>query len=130
MTLCIDQDLEDSEEIVENSNPDAEREFLERMAAGYIEDYFRDKVVPECFDILSPRYISMCIEMNICKAVDMAYEAIARFGLVTPDSEDSAIEPDIRMVIGILRRMKPLVPQEFSAGMLLMHFEIMEGVTF
>ena len=46
------------------------------------------------------------------------------------DSGDNAIEPDVKLVIGILRRMKSLVPQEFSAGMLLMHLEILEGVVF
>jgi hypothetical protein len=126
----MDSELDDSEDASEDSVMVVERDFLERIVATHIENYFKDKVVPGDINLVSPRYVNLCIEMDTCRAVDMAYEAISRHGLVAPDSDKSPIEADIRLVIGILRRMKPLVPQQFSAGMLLMHLEIMEGLTF
>jgi hypothetical protein len=129
MNLCIEDEIDD-EDLVERQEACINRQFLEQTAARYIENYFRDKAVPEGVDLFSPKYINMCIAMDICRAADMAYEAIARCGLMGEDLGDNAIEPDVKLVIGILRRMKPLVPQEFSAGMLLMHLEILEGVVF
>lgn len=129
MNLCIEDEIDD-EDLAERQETCVNRQFLEQTAARYIENYFRDKAVPEGVDLFSPKYINMCISMDICNAADMAYEAIARCGLMGEDSGDNAIEPDVKLVIGILRRMKPLVPQEFSAGMLLMHLEILEGVVF
>lgn len=130
MNLCVEHDLDDSEDVFEECNSVAETDLLKGVVAVYIENYFKDKSVPEEVNLFSPKYINMCLEMNICDAVDMAYESMATSGLFDADSEDNAIEPDVRLVIGILRRMKPLVPQEFSAGMLLMHLEILEGVIF
>jgi len=129
MNLCAEDDLCD-DDVADGSESCVDRGFLEKTVSRYIENYFKDKAVPEGLNLLSPKYINMCIEMDICRAVDMAYEAISRCGLVDGDSGDNAIEPDVKLVIGILRRMKPLVPQEFSAGMLLMHLEIVEGVIF
>jgi hypothetical protein len=130
MNLCVEPDLDDSEDALEECNSLANTDLLGGMVATYIDNYFKDKPVPEDVNLFSPKYIKMCLEMNICTAVDMAYEAMAKSGLFDSDSADNAIEPDVRLVIGILRRMKPLVPQEFSAGMLLMHLEILEGLTF
>ncbi|NBT57189.1 hypothetical protein EBT16_00235 [bacterium] len=129
MSLCIESDIDD-EDVAEFQEVGADRQFLDHTVSRYIENYFRDKAVPEGVDLFSPKYINMCLTMDICRAADMAYEAIARCGLMGEDSGDNAIEPDVKLVIGILRRMKPLVPQEFSAGMLLMHLEILEGVVF
>lgn len=129
MNLCIEDEIYD-EDVADHQEVCANRQFLEQTVSRYIENYFKDKAVPEGVDLFSPKYIDMCISMNICRAADMAYEAIARCGLMGVDSGDNAIEPDVKLVIGILRRMKPLVPQEFSAGMLLMHLEILEGVVF
>jgi hypothetical protein len=128
MNLCTEDEVYDEE--IADQEICANKQFLEQTVSRYIENYFRDKAVPEGMDLFSPKYINMCISMNICMAADMAYEAIARCGLMGADSGDNAIEPDVKLVIGILRRMKPLVPQEFSAGMLLMHLEILEGVVF
>lgn len=131
MSLCIENDIDvDDEDAIDLQEVGSNRHLIEETARRHIENYFKDKAVPEGVDLFSPKYINMCIEMNICKAADMAYEAIARCGLMGEDSGDNAIEPDVKLVIGILRRMKPLVPQEFSAGMLLMHLEILEGVVF
>lgn len=128
MSLCIEDEIADED--VDSQEAHANEQFLERTVSRYIENYFKDKAVPEGVDLFSPKYINMCISMDICKAADTAYEAIARCGLMGENSGDNAIEPDVKLVIGILRRMKPLVPQEFSAGMLLMHLEILEGVVF
>lgn len=128
MTFCADQEVEDFEEAEEICS--SETDFLRRNVVLYIENYFKDKHVPKHVDLFSPKYVDMCIKMDMCRAADLAYEAIERSGILKSETGDSAIEPDIRLVIGILRRMKPLVPQEFSAGMLLMHLEILEGVKF
>ena len=129
MSLCIENDIDD-EQVADCQEIGIEQQLLEQAVSRYIENYFRDKAVPDGVDLFSPKYINMCLVMDICPAADMAYEAIARCGLMGEDSGDNAIEPDVKLVIGILRRMKSLVPQEFSAGMLLMHLEILEGVVF
>lgn len=129
MDLCIEEEIDD-ENLEECQEICISRQFLEQTAARHIENYFKHKAVPEGVDLFSPKYINMCIGMDICRAADMAYEAIAKCGIMGEEKGDNVIEPDVKLVIGILKRMKPLVPQEFSAGMLLMHLEILEGVVF
>lgn len=105
------------------------RRSLERMLPTYIKNYFQDKMISSDVDITSQKYIDLCIDTNMCDASDMAYKAIAESGRFQ-DSQDHSIGEDIRFVIGILAKMKRHVPQEFSAGVLLMHLELVEGLSF
>jgi hypothetical protein len=106
------------------------RRQLVQMVPRYIADYFRDKSVPPGVDVTAQKYIDLCIDTNICDGSDMAYKAIAESGRFKDSSSDHSIEEDIRFVIGILAKMKKHVPQEFSAGVLLMHLELVEGLPF
>lgn len=129
MQTCFDEDIEDREfESIEQEGID--RDELERIVSLYISNYFNDKEVPFHIDIFSPKYIDMCISTNICDAVDKAYKAMEICGKFDTASSDHTIAEDIRFVIKTLAQIKKFVPQEYSAGILLMHLEIIEGVPF
>jgi hypothetical protein len=109
----------------------AERIRLERAAPSHISRYFDSASVPDGVNIHSKRYIDLCVETSICEATDAAYKAMSNSGRFSSSNGQGSIADDVRMVIGILREIRAkCVPQEFSAGILLMHLEIMEGLSF
>ena len=124
---CLDSEDVDVEDIIENGVDRAE---LERIVSIYITNYFRDKNIPYYLDLISPKYIDLCITMDICKGVDMAYEVIDKSGKFETSSSEHSISEDIRFVIKTLAQIKRFVPQEFAAGILLMHLEFVEGMKF
>jgi hypothetical protein len=106
-----------------------ERARLFRASPTHISSYFEGVPVPVGIDLHSERYIEMCANTTICEATKIAYKAIARSGRFKVCCLESGIADDVRMVIGILRGIKrKCIPQEFSAGIMLMHLEILEGV--
>jgi hypothetical protein len=109
----------------------AERSFIEMSAAKHIVSYFRDLPVPSGVNLVDKRYVGMCVESNICDAVDMAYKCMKSRGSHQGSCGDGTIGEDVRFVVRLLRDIRlKCVPQEFSAGILLMHLEIMEGLSF
>ena len=107
------------------------RRDMEKIAAFHIRNYFSDKSVPCEVDLYSQRYVDTVLGNDICNGVDVAYAAMDRHGMFPePSNGGHVIEDDIRYVIRTLRAIRHRVPQEFSAGILLMHLEIMEGVPF
>lgn len=102
---------------------------LERMAPTYIRNYFRDKKIPSEVDIISPKYVDLCVNTNMCEGADKAYRILSESGKFSDSSAEHSISEDIRFVISILSDMKKHVPQELSAGMLLMHLELVEGLS-
>lgn len=103
----------------------------ERAATHYISSYFAGVEVPEHFDILSRKYVEMCVNMNICDAVDAAYAALKSSGRLQSECGDGTISEDVRFMIKTLKLLrKKCIPQEFSAGILMMHLEILEGMSF
>jgi len=109
----------------------AERIRLERVVPSHISRYFDSMSVPDGADIHSKRYVDLCIETSICDATDAAYRAMSNSGRFSSFNGQGSITDDVRMVIGILREIRvKCIPQEFSAGILLMHLEIMEGLSF
>lgn len=109
----------------------AERRLLEASVARHIVNYFRDLPVPPSVNLLDGRYISMCVDSNVCDAVDAAYMAMRSKGVLQGSCGDGTIGEDVRFVVRLLRDIRlKCVPQEFSAGMFLMHLEILEGLSF
>lgn len=129
MSFCVvserEEQLESECNLIENS---FNRRELERIVALYIVNYFRDKEIINSSNLISPKYIDMCINTNICDGVDRAYKAIEKSGRFDTSSSDHSIGEDIRFVIKTLGQIKKFVPQEFSAGILLMHLELIEGI--
>lgn len=116
--------------IVEAMDP-SDRAKLERLVPRHIASYFNGVDVPEGVDLVDPRYVDLCIRTGICEAVDMAYGAMGASGRFRGPQGDGSIGEDVEFVIAILRGIRArCVPQEFSAGILLMHLEILEGFTF
>lgn len=108
-----------------------ERRLVEAAASRHIVNYFRHLPVPDSVNLLDKRYIDFCIESNICDAVDAAYDAMRARGIMQSSCGDGTIGEDVRFVVRLLRDIRlKCVPQEFSAGMLLMHLEILEGLSF
>jgi len=109
----------------------AERKLLERSIPRHISRFFSDFDISPNVDVCNPRYISLCLETNICDAVDMAYKAMAKSGRFVSSPSDGMLAEDILFIIGILRVMRGrAVPQEFSPGILPMYLELVEGITF
>lgn len=109
----------------------AERSFVESAARRHIANYFRDVPVPEGFDVTEQKYVDMCVQSNICDAVDMAYESLRRKGILQAACGDGTIGEDVRFVVRLLKEIRlKCIPQEFSAGVMLMHLEIVEGLSF
>lgn len=97
------------------------------MAKASIERYFSAKnLFSE--DLLSDKYVNLCLETDICSGSDLAYKSIESSSFFKDDVSFCPIEKEVRFVIKILQNMSRLVPQEFSAGILLMHLEIVEGI--
>jgi hypothetical protein len=103
-------------------------EEIRDMARLHIEKYFEDKSILEGLDIFSPKYIDFCVGMDICRAVDKAYDCMAKSGKFDTSSSEHMISQDIRHVIRTLGDIRRIVPQDFSAGMLLVHLELIDGV--
>lgn len=104
---------------------------LERCAARHIMNYFRDLPVPDGVDLGDKRYIGLCVDSNICDAVDSAYKVMLSKGVLQSTCGDGTIGEDVRFVIRLLKEIRSkCVPQEFSAGIFLMHLEILEGLSF
>lgn len=121
------------EEQIENETPISEnycdRRELERIVQIYIINYFNEKGMANNRDLISPKYIDLCIKTDICSGVDQAYKAIEKSGKFETSSSEHSISEDIRFVIKTLGQIKNFVPQEFSAGLLLMHLEFIEGIS-
>lgn len=128
MLECLEIDDELAE--LSDDNIDQDKEYLNQIVRFYISNYFKDKVSFNSVDLFSPKYIDLCINTNICDGVDKAYEFIEKSGKFETSSSEHSISEDIRLVIKLLAQIKNYVPQEFSAGILLMHLEILEGVKF
>lgn len=96
-------------------------------ARSCIEKYFSFKGI---FDegLLDDKYIELCFATDISSAVDRAYAAIEKSGRFKEDSAFCPIEKDVKFVIGILGDMSRIIPQEYSAGILLMHLEFIEKI--
>lgn len=109
----------------------AERSFIEISAARHIVSYFRDLSVPPEVNLVDKKYVNLCIDSNICDAVDSAYKSMRSKGMLQESCGDGTIGEDVRFVVRLLREIRiKCIPQEFSAGILLMHLEIMEGLSF
>lgn len=128
MSLC-DLELE-STNVEFTIEKEVDRRELQKIVPFYISNYFRDKDLICDVDLLSPKYIDLCIDMDICRGVDIAYSAIEKSGRFETSSSEHSISEDIRFVIKLLGQIKKFVPQEFSAGILLMHLEFVEGIKF
>lgn len=104
---------------------------LEAAAARHISNYFRGMDLPASVNLRDRRYIEMCVGVNICDAVDAAYKSMRQSGLMQHICGDGTMSEDIRFVIRLLKEIRAkCVPQEFSAGIFLMHLEIVEGLRF
>lgn len=109
----------------------ADKATLEKLVPRHISSYFKGVEVPKDVDLRDHRYVDLCIRTGICEAVDMAYAAMGESGRFLGQRGDGTIGEDVEFVIAILRGIRArCVPQEFSAGMLLMHLEILEGFKF
>lgn len=108
-----------------------DRKSEERRASAHISNYFSDLHVPDHIDLCSARYVNMCVDTTICDAVDAAYGAMKANGRLQSSCGDGTMSEDIRFVIRLLKGIRAkCVPQEFSAGILLMHLEIVEDIKF
>jgi hypothetical protein len=130
MSLCnyLEQEEQLDSEFEELENT-CNRLELERIVAIYISNYFKDKEIKNSVNIISPKYINSCIDTNICDGVDLAYKAMEKSGRFLTSASEHSISDDIRLVIKILGQIKKFAPQEFSAGILLMHLELIEGIS-
>lgn len=97
------------------------------FAKSCISRYFYSKNVPEC-EFSDPKYLDLCLKVDTCTAMDRAYEAMARTSRFKDDGSHP-VERDVRFVIKTLEGMSRVIPQEFSAGILLMHLEIIEKIS-
>ena len=123
------QDVDNiDDDIFENCEKGLDREEIENIARFHIKNYFEDKAVPEV-DIFSPKYIDICVTMDICRAVDKAYTAMEKCGKFDTSSSEHLIAQDIRYVIKTLGEIRKKVPQDFAAGILLMHLELVERIS-
>lgn len=108
-----------------------ERARAERRAIRHISDYFSGVPLPEGFDLLSKRYVDLCLGTDTCSAVGMVYEAMREQGRFQGACGDGTMGEDVRLVIRLLKGIRAkCVPQELSPGILLMHLEIVEGLKF
>jgi hypothetical protein len=109
----------------------AERRKQEALAAGYIRSYFSGFEVPPGVDLKSKRYVDLCLDVDICGAVDRAYRCMRACGRMQSTCGDGTMGEDIRLVLRLLRGIRAsCIPQEFSAGILLVHLEVLEGIQF
>ena len=96
------QDVDNiDDDIFENCEKGLDREEIENIARFHIKNYFEDKAVAEV-DIFSPKYIDICVTMDICRAVDKAYAAMEKCGKFDTSSSEHLIAQDIRYVIKTL----------------------------
>jgi hypothetical protein len=103
----------------------------EQNVRRHILQYFSDVQVPAGVDILSRRYLDMCLESDTCGAVDAAYRSMKAQNRFQGSCGDGTMGEDVRLVIRLLKGIRAkCVPQEFSPGILLMHLEILEGIQF
>lgn len=109
----------------------ADRRIQLLAAARHISNYFADLDVPPDVDLRCGRYIDMCLDLDTSRAVDMAYGSMRSQGRFQSSCGDGTMGEDVRLVIRLLKGIRAkCVPQEFSAGILLMHLEIVEGLKF
>ena len=128
MSFC-EVDLDDQTDFdLEISQNCYDRRELEQIVPTYILNYFSDKSVPDHINLLSPKYIDLCIDKDLCSGIDLAYSALEKSGRFESSSSEHSIGEDIRFIIKILGGIKKFAPKEFSAGILLMHLEIIEGI--
>lgn len=116
------------QKMVEGLDPE-DRRAMEAVVPRHIRSYFGDADLPEGVDLEDPKWVDLCIRTGICDAVDMAYAAMAKTGRYR--TRDNCLDDDVLLVVSILRCIRrSCVPQEFSAGILLMHLELLEGLSF
>lgn len=130
LSMISCQDVYDivDDDFVEDCEKGLDKEEIENIARLHIKNYFENKAIPDGVDIFSPKYIDICVTMDICRAVDKAYAAMEKCGKFDTSSSEHLIAQDIRYVIKTLGEIRKKVPQDFAAGILLMHLELVEGV--
>lgn len=108
-----------------------DRHVLVASAIRHISNYFKDIGVSPDIDLYSDRYIDICAYVDICCAVDMAYKSMKEQNKFQSSCGDGTMGEDVRLVIRLLKGIRAkCIPQEFSAGILLMYLEIVEGLRF
>lgn len=96
------------------------------FAKFYIKRYFSE--IPEEV-VLDSKYVDLCLRTDISSGMKRAYDSMKNSGRFKDDPDVvHPIEKDVKYVIKTLGLMSKKVPQELSAGMLLMHLEIIEGI--
>lgn len=119
-----------------SKKPKADTRALNRKAQStavvrHISNYFTDADGASAVDLHCDRYINMCLDFDTCDAVDLAYNLMKAQDRFQSSCGDGTMGEDMQLVIGLIRRMREkCIPQEFSAGILLMHLEIVEGIQF
>lgn len=67
-------------------------------------------------------YINLLLTTTMSEAVPIAYRNMQEYNIVNND------EDEIRYVLKIIKNIQRHVPQDFVAGILLMHLELIEGI--
>lgn len=109
-----------------------EVEEIRNLSKKCIEKYFQDKI---SFDgnkissktFLRNEYIDLVVKTDIISAVDLAYNLIKKNEL-NPNLTD-IVNDDVKYVVGLIHQIQKIMPQEFVGGILLMHLELIEGIT-
>jgi len=127
--LDCQSDLSDDVDIEEDNCEIAlDRTQLEAIAVKHIDNYFLKYPTSCNVDLFSPKYLDLVISTDVCRGVDIAYEAMAKSGRFSSEESNHSIGEDIRFVIKTLKQIRSVVPHEYSAGILLMHLEFLEGI--
>ena len=127
--LSCQPDLSDDFDVEEDNCEIAlDRTQLEAIASKHIDNYFLKYPPSYSVDLFSPKHLELVITTDVCRGVDMAYEAMARSGRFSSVESNHSIGEDIRFVIKTLKQIRSVVPHEYSAGILLMHLEFLEGI--
>jgi len=103
---------------------------MKRQAKEYILNYFKDKVSEDVF-LYDERYLNYFIFQDITDICNIIYKEMKEMNIFQSKIGDGSMTEDTQLVIDILKDIKKsYIPKEYSAGILLMHLELVEGLSF
>ena len=127
MSICVidcdyEDDLIDEEADMQNACKEAILLVSKNIKSYFIDKKFKNGKEIDDNIYNCNYYINLVLTMTMSEAVPIAYRNMQEYNVKDND------EDEIRYILKIIKNIQKHVPQDFIAGILLMHLELIEGI--
>lgn len=105
------------------------------LAKKCLNKYFEGKF---CYDgtkldskhLDDSKFVDLIVKTNIITAVDKAYSMIERNNFCASVDNGKTMPEDVTYIVSLIHKIQRVVPQDFVGGTLLIHLNLIEGLSF